>query len=150
MSVNTALASGLAGAAAVTVLNETVRRVAPEVAPRMEILGMRAAKAGFEAADREVPPRSELFKMTLAAEVLSNGAYYSLVGMVKPENAIATGAALGLAAGAGAVLLPGPMGLGEGPSARSLGTKALTLAWYLAGGLAAGFVASAMGNGRQR
>ena len=138
--MNNLIASGLAGAATVTVLNETVRRAAPGRAPRMELLGMRAAKAGFEAADVEVPPRRQLMPMTFAAEAVSNTAYYSLVGLARPENAVLTGALLGLAAGVGAVMLPGPMGLGEGPSARSTETKLMTVAWYLAGGLAAGMV----------
>ena len=129
-----------------TVLNEAVRRVAPEIAPRMEILGMRAAKAGFESAGVEVPPRRQLMPMTFAAEAISNTAYYSLVGFAKPENAAVTGAVLGLAAGIGAVVLPGPMGLGEMPSARSTGTKLLTVAWYFAGGVAAGLVASGIGS----
>ena len=141
MAMETALMSGLAGAATVTLLNETVRRVAPEVAPRMEILGMRAMKAGFVAAEAEVPPRRDLIKLAFGGEVASNTAYYSLVGMAKPENAVAVGAALGLAAGLGAVLLPGPMGLGEAPSTRTPGTTAMTIAWYLAGGLVAGLVA---------
>ena len=143
--MNAALVSGLAGAATVTVLNESVRRVAPEVAPRMEILGMRALKAGFEAADAEVPPRRGLIKLAFGGEVASNTAYYSLVGLAKPENALITGAALGLAAGIGAVMLPGPMGLGEEPSTRTPGTTAMTVAWYFAGGIVAGLVAKSVG-----
>jgi hypothetical protein len=146
--MNISIASGVAGAVTVTVLNEAVRRAAPEIAPRMEILGMRAAKAGFEAAEMEVPPRRQLMPMTFAAEAVSNTAYYSLVGLAKPENAIVTGALLGLAAGIGAVVLPGPMGLGEAPSGRSTETKLMAVAWYLAGGLAAGVVRK-MVNGKR-
>ena len=146
MAIETALMSGLAGAATVTVLNESVRRAAPEVAPRMEILGMRALKAGFEAADADVPPRRDLIKLAFGGEVASNTAYYSLVGLARPENAVAVGAMLGLAAGVGAVLLPGPMGLGEEPSTRTPGTTAMTVAWYFAGGLVAGLVAKAVGS----
>lgn len=145
MAIENALLSGLAGAGTVTFLNETMRRAVPQVAPRMEILGMRAAKAGLEAADIDVPPRRELIKATLGAELVSNSAYYSLVGMVDPEDAVVTGAALGLAAGVGAVLLPGPMGLGEEPSARTPATIAMTIGWYLAGGLAAGMIWKAVG-----
>ena len=146
MALDTAILSGLAGAGTVTVLNESVRRVAPEIAPRIEILGMRALKAGFEAADAEVPPRRGLIKLAFGGEVASNTAYYSLVGLARPENAVAVGAALGLAAGLGAVLLPGPMGLGEEPSTRTPGTTAMTVAWYFAGGLVAGLVAKSVGS----
>lgn len=146
MSINNAVVSGLAGAATVTLLNETLRRMAPESAPRMEILGMRGLKAGFEAANMEVPQRHDLIKMAFAGEAISNTAYYSLVGLADPQNAVAAGAALGLAAGVGAVMLPGPMGLGNEPSARSMETKMMTIGWYLAGGIAAGLVARAMGD----
>ena len=149
MSIANAAVSGLAGAATVTALNEGLRWAAPGRAPRMEILGMRAAKAGFEAAGVEVPPRRQLMPMTFAAEAVSNSAYYSLVGLAKPENAIVTGALLGLAAGIGAVVLPGPMGLGKEPSARSTETKLMAVAWYLAGGIVAGMVASSVGSGQK-
>lgn len=144
MTIERAVLSGLAGAATVTFLNETVRRFAPETAPRMEILGMRAMKAGFEAADAEVPPRGELIKMAFGGEVISNTAYYSLVGLAEPENAVGVGAALGFAAGIGAVALPGPMGLGDEPSGRSTATLAMTIGWYTMGGIAAGLVARAL------
>lgn len=150
MSKGMALASGFAGAATVTVLNEVVRRVAPESAPRMEILGMRAAKAGFEAARVEVPPRRALMPMTFAAEAISNSAYYSLVGLARPENALAAGTLLGLAAGLGAVILPARLGLGESPSSRSPQTKLLTVAWYLAGGIVTGLVGQSQASNTRR
>lgn len=146
MTIEKAVLSGLVGAATVTFLNETVRRVAPETAPRMEILGMRAMKAGFEAAEAEVPPRRELIKMAFGGEVVSNTAYYSLVGLAEPESAVGVGAALGLAAGIGAVALPGAMGLGDEPSRRSAATMAMTVGWYTMGGIAAGLVARALGS----
>lgn len=102
-----------------------------------------------EAADMEVPPRRALLPITFAAEMVSNTAYYSLVGLARPENALAAGAALGLAAGIGAVILPGPLGLGEEPSSRSPETKLLTVAWYLAGGVVAGLLRQSQGNAKK-
>ena len=49
--------------------------------------------------------------------------------------------ALGLAAGIGGVVLPGPLGLGEDASARTPQTKIITGALYLLGGLTAGAMA---------
>ncbi|WP_317172766.1 hypothetical protein [Hymenobacter sp. HDW8] len=77
----------------------------------------------------------------MAGDLLSNGLYYSLVGTGK--NAWQRGLVLGLAAGIGGVVLPGPMGLGEAPSNRTPQTKLMTVAWYLIGGLAAAGVARA-------
>ncbi|MFD2935859.1 hypothetical protein [Spirosoma flavum] len=129
------LGSGLVGACALTVLHETARQFIPD-APRADILGMRAIKKVMESADQEPPADDELHGWALGGDVVSNALYYSLIGLAKPENAVLTGAALGLAAGVGAVALPGPMGLGTAPSSRTTATAAMTIGWYLVGGLA--------------
>jgi hypothetical protein len=145
MSITNAAVSGLAGAAALTLIHESARHTL-EDAPRMEILGMRAIAYPLMAADKDVPDREVLFATTLAGDIVSNAAYYSLVGLARPENAVMTGALLGLAAGIGGVVLPGPMGLGTEPSARTPQTMAMTVAWYTLGGLAAGFTYSLLSN----
>jgi hypothetical protein len=71
--------------------------------------------------------------------VLSNGAYYALPALTR--RPLATGIALGALAGAGAVALPPRLGLGRLPTRRTRRTRALTFAWYLAAGVAAGLVA---------
>ena len=108
----------------------------------MDVLGMRALARMFRGAGSNPPPARELHTLTLAGDVVSNGLYYSLVGSGK--GAWWRGAALGLAAGVGGVLLPGPMGLGEQPSNRTPQTQAMTVAWYTLGGLVAAAVASAL------
>jgi hypothetical protein len=55
---------------------------------------------------------------------------------------------LGLAAGLGAVFLPGPLGLGSAPSNRTTQTQAMTVGWYLLGGLAAGLAYQTLGSRR--
>ena len=137
MSLLKALGSGLAGAVALTAIHETVRRVSPD-APRMDVLGMRAIAKSLRAAGAEPPDEGTLFNLTLAGDVVSNSLYYALVGIGDPRNALARGALLGLAAGIGAVLLPGPLGLGTDASARTRETQMMTVAWYTAGGLVAG------------
>ncbi len=130
------LTAGLAGALALTAIHETVRRLRPEDAPRMDLLGMRALARGFRAADAQVPANPELHRLTLVADVVSNALYFALVGTGKA--APRRGLLLGVAAGAGGVLLPGPLGLGEAPSNRTPQTQAMTVAWYTIGGLVAG------------
>lgn len=134
-----AAGSGLAGACALTLLHETVRQFVPN-APRADILGMRAIANGFRAAHEQPPAREPLHRMALAADIVSNALYYSLIGTAQPTNALLTGAALGTAAGVGGVLLPGPMGLGEAPTTRTPATVAMTIGWYLTGGLVAATV----------
>lgn len=129
-----ALGSGLIGAVALTVLHETARQFISN-APRADILGMRAIKKGMKLADAEPPADDELHDWALGGDIVSNALYYSLIGLVEPKNAVLTGAALGLAAGVGGVTLPGPMGLGTAPTRRTEATAAMTIAWYLLGGL---------------
>ncbi|MFL6230884.1 MAG: hypothetical protein ACJ741_19080 [Pyrinomonadaceae bacterium] len=134
MSFFRALGSGLVGAVALTAIHETARRFLTD-APRMDVLGMRAVAKSLRAFDQEAPV--PLHEITLAGDILSNSLYYSLVAVGDARTAMLRGAALGAAAGVGAVLLPEPLGLGAQPS-RSAATQAMTVAWYLAGGLAAG------------
>ena len=131
-----ALGSGLAGAVALTLVHETARRLRDD-APRMDVLGMRAIAKTLHAADVEQPD-VELRDLALAGDLAANSLYYSLVGFGKREDALLCGAALGLAAGLGAVTLPGPLGLGLQPTERPPVTQLMTVTWYLLGGLAAG------------
>lgn len=130
-----ALGSGLVGACALTLIHETARRLAPEVAPRMDVIGMRAITKTMRAVDAEPP--APLHEAVLAGEIVSNSFYYSLVAAGSREDALRNGALLGLAAGLGAVFLPKPLGLGTQPTERTPATQLMTVAWYLAGGLAA-------------
>lgn len=137
MGLLKALGGGLVGACALTLLHEAGRRVIPN-APRMDILGMRAIQKSMRAVgEEETPADMELHDLALVGDLVSNSLYYSLVGVGDPRHALLRGTLLGLAAGVGAVALPGPLGLGESPSARTPQTEILTVAWYTIGGLAA-------------
>ena len=140
-----ALASGAAGAAVLTLVHETVRRATPD-APRMDVLGKRAIAAGVRAAGAEPPSGARLHGAALAGDLLANTAYYSLLGLGRADGALARGGLLGLAAGLGAVVLPGPLGLGTKPSRRTPQTAAMTVAWYTLGGLVAGAVYGCLQN----
>lgn len=141
-SVGRALLAGLAGAVALNLIHETVRRLRPADAPRMDVLGMRALSRLFRAVDTNPPPAPELHRLTLAADVLANALYYSFVGT--GPGAWWRGPALGLAAGAGGVLLPGPLGLGDKQSSRTPQTQIMTVAWYTLGGLVAAAVGASL------
>ena len=136
MTMLRALGSGLVGACVVTLLNECARRFVPN-APRLDLLGMRAIEKSLRAVNQEPPPEDELRGIALAGDLLSNSLYYSLVGMSGGKSTWLCGALLGASAGIGAITLPGPLGLGRDASERTPATQAMTVAWYLAGGLAA-------------
>lgn len=141
-SMGGALRSGLAGAATLTAVHETARRRMRN-APRMDVIGMRALGRTMERVGLRRPPRRRLFLETLAGDLASNAAWYSLVGLGRPDHVWRRGLLLGLAAGVGAVVLPPLLGLGESPGTRTPKTQALTVAWYVAGGLAAAAAARA-------
>lgn len=112
-------------------------------APRMDVLGMRSISELMQKADAEPPQDQEkLHTWALAGDLVSNSLYYSLAGSGK--DAWWRGAVLGAAAGAGAVLLPGPLGLGEEPSNKTTKTQAMAVGYYLLGGLVAAAVGHAL------
>lgn len=142
MKLLSSLAAGFAGAIALTALHETARRLRPADAPRMDVLGERGLRKLLGLADLPQPDGDTAYTATMLGDIVSNGLYYSLVGSGK--HSLRRGLLLGAAAGVGGVVLPGPLGLGDGPSNRTPQTKAMTVAWYTVGGLVAGAVARAL------
>jgi hypothetical protein len=123
-----------------------VRHLRPQDAPRMDLLGERGLRKLVAKADAPQPDDQQAYLLTLVGDVLSNGLYYSFVGSDK--HSLRRGLVLGVAAGVGGVLLPGPLGLGTAPSNRTPQTQAMTVAWYTVGGLVAGAIAQALRKGR--
>lgn len=136
MKLLSAIAGGVAGATVLTLLHETVRRVNKD-APRMDLLGMEAVSKSLQSVNIAVPEEDDLFKITMAGDMISNSLYYSLAAIGDEKKVILRGALLGLAAGFGAVYLPKPLGLNESTATRTSQTKLMTVGLYLAGGLAA-------------
>ena len=130
--------SGLTGAVVLTVLHETLRKTV-SAAPRMDKLGQEGLSKVLSASGSEVPSDDDLQKLALGGDIIGNAAYYSMVGL-KPKYSLVTGAVIGLAAGIGAVVLPGNIGLNEQYSNATAKTQVLTVLLYLTGGLVAGAV----------
>lgn len=128
------LVSGLGGSIVLTLVHQAAKELTPD-APRMDVLGVRGLRKLLAAADAPQPGPETAYNVTMAGDLLVNGLYYSLVG--SGRDAWWRGAALGVAAGVGGVLLPGPLGLGNGPSNRTPQTQLMTVAWYTLGGLVA-------------
>lgn len=137
-----ASSAGAAGAVVTNVLHEVVRRSTPD-APRVDLLGMQGIARGMKSLGVDGPKGRALYGTTLAADLISNGAYFACVAAGK-ENALMTGALLGLAAGIGAVVLPGPMGFTAETTSRNGITSALSVLLYTAGGITAGLVYAAL------
>lgn len=148
MSGMTALGSGLAGALALTAVHETARQQI-STAPRMDMLGMQAIENGFRTVHAQPPQGTALYELAMVGDFVSNALYYSMVAAGKPEGALVRGAMLGLTAGLGAVVLPKPLGL-QPQLNRTNATHAMTIGWYLLGGLAAGAAYQMLSRGQRR
>lgn len=138
-----ALAGGFAGACVLTLVHQAARKITDK-APRADVLGMRALNKAIRKADWQSPPDDRLYKWALMGDMVANSAYYSLVNVGDENRTWLRGSLLGLGAGLGALALPGPMGLGTRPTNRTRATQAMTVAWYLLGGLAAAAASQAL------
>ncbi|RYY29760.1 MAG: hypothetical protein EOP41_02015 [Sphingobacteriaceae bacterium] len=144
MKITTALAGGLAGAVTLNLIHESYRQIDQD-APKIHLIGEEALLKMLKSANLPLPKnREELYKWTMAGDIISNAAYYSLIAAGKPKGLIKRGLLLGLAAGLGGVYTPAKMGLNNAPTDRTLETKVLTVLWYTLGGLAAAGVMKAL------
>src|SRR3954465_9012651 len=135
--------SGIVGAVALTATHQLARQLTPD-APRMDVLGVRALTRGAHMADLPVPGRSALQRAALAGDLVFNSAYYSLA------TSWTRGIALGLAAGVGALVVPQRIGLGDPPRSERLSNRVMTVAWYVAGGLAAAAMSRRLAASREQ
>ncbi len=145
------LLSGLVGAAVVTTLNEGVRRITRN-APQLQELGMDAATQTLKKVKAPVPDKEPLFWTTMAADLISNALYYSVINLAgsKKSSRWMLGTGMGLAAGLGAVLLPKPLHLDASTTNKTTKTKAMTVGWYLAGALVTTALVSLLSDSKKR
>lgn len=143
MKLVKALIGGFAGAIALNLLHETVRRFDRQ-APRVDLIGEEALSKGLKAVGFDPPQGDKLYAATLAGDILSNGMYYSAIGIGAPKFLWVRAAVIGLSAGIGALELPEPMGLDDTPVTRSGRTEVMTVSWYLFGALVTAAVLTAI------
>jgi hypothetical protein len=130
------LAGGVAGAAALTILHELMRKNVAG-APRMDRMGIEATAKLFRKVNLQPPSEKKLFLYSMAGDIIGNSLYYSRIASGTKKQVWMNGAMLGLTAGLSAVYLPGKIGLNEANSNRSTKTQLLTIGLYLVGGLVA-------------
>lgn len=143
MKVLNSTIGGIAGALALNILHETARRIDPD-APRVDLVGEEALTKSVDSFGGDPPTGKALYNATLISDIVSNSMYYSLIGAGKPKHVVLRGIAYGAAAGLGALTLTKPLGLDDTPVTKTNKTKALTVAWYLFGGLVAGLTIQAL------
>jgi hypothetical protein len=139
MKISSAL-GGLAGACALTVLNEGAKKLDKQ-APRLDLLGMNAVAKIMKGTGLKQMSQGTAMPVALTGDLISNSLYFAMAGTAQTKKqTLVRGALLGLGAGLGAVTLAKPLGLNAQTVAASPKTTALTVAWYILGGLAAAAV----------
>jgi hypothetical protein len=132
---------GIAGAVALTLLNEGVRKI-DKNAPRLDLLGQNAL-AKLMKGNNIIPQAAQKF-FPLAGDLLTNSMFYGMAKGNGTGNTFLRGALLGLSAGIGALTLPKQLGLEEKHTNENSHKALLTVAWYVIGGLVAAAVINAI------
>jgi hypothetical protein len=140
---------GLAGACALTLINQGVARLDRE-APRLDLLGMNAVAKLVKTVQPMAPLAVSLFPAAVAGDLVANSMYYSLAGGPSKASTLLKGMLLGLGAGIGAVGLPSTLGLNEMPTNLTPRRRLMTIAYYIAGGLIAAATINAMDKTRKK
>lgn len=127
---------GLAGACALTLLNQSAKKLDKD-APRMDLLGMNAVAKLMKGNDIITQTAGKLFPIALAGDLVTNSLYFGMADAGDKNKTLIRGTLLGLGAGIGAITLPKTLGLNDEATTRTLKTKVLTVAWYVIGGVVA-------------
>ena len=128
------LIAGFAGAAALNILHETMRKLDSE-APRMDLLGEEAVKKSAEALHIDPPTGNKLYGVTLAGDVISNASYFAAIGMGGKKYMLLRAIGAGVSAGITALKAPEPLGLNEKHVGNTEKREVLTVAYYVFGAL---------------
>ncbi|EDM37773.1 hypothetical protein PBAL39_15149 [Pedobacter sp. BAL39] len=137
----TNLIAGLAGAAALNILHESLKN--KRSTPRIDFLGEQALQKTVRYFGGNITDTDDLYKATLAGDLISNTIYYSWIASAKRKNLWTKAVAMGLLAGVGAITLPEQMGLNPKSVAKTNEIKAMTVGYYVFGALVTALVSSA-------
>lgn len=139
------LIAGLAGAAALNILHESLKKKGSDM-PRVDLLGEEALQKTINYFGGNIDHDKTLYEATLAGDIIGNTIYYSLIGIGNAKYLWPKVAMMGLSAGIGAITLPKPMGLDQEPVAKNDQVKILTFGYYLAGAVVTGLVLNMLKN----
>ena len=137
------LMAGFAGAVALNILHETMRKLDNE-APRLDLLGEQVVKKSAEALNIDAPTGNKLYGVTMAGDILTNATYFAAIGMGGKKYMMLRAIGAGVSAGVVALKAPEPLELNENYVANSDKRKLLTVAYYVFGALVTAGVAGFM------
>jgi len=125
---------GFAGAIVLNVVHQLAKKVDKD-APQIDKIGGEALSKSIKRVGYDPPKGNKLFLATLVSDVIANATYYSLIGKGKKKNLLLRGIVYGAVAGIGALKLTKPIGLDDQPVNKTNKTKAMTIGWYILGGV---------------
>ena len=128
------LMAGFAGAAALNILHETMRKLDNE-APRLDLLGEQVVKKSAEALNIDAPTGNKLYGVTMAGDILTNATYFAAIGMGGKKYMLLRAIGAGVSAGVVALKAPESLELNENYVGNSDKRKLLTVAYYVFGAL---------------
>jgi hypothetical protein len=134
--------AGLGGAIVLNILHESFKKSKVD-SPRIDLVGEEALQKVVGYFGNKISDKQTLYNATLAGDLISNAAYYSMIGN-SPDQLWGKAVSMGLVAGIGAVTLPEQIGLDDKPVAKNTQVKALTVGFYLAGALATAAILKAL------
>jgi hypothetical protein len=141
---NKNMLGGLIGAIALNVVHQVAKHYTSD-APEVDKIGEEALTKAFKSVHVQPPDGEHLFLATLGGDLLANAAFYSLIGRGNTKHLLLRGVAFGAAAGIGALTLTKPMGLNDDPVNESGKRQAMTIGWYLLGGIVTALAIRSMG-----
>lgn len=128
------LIAGFAGATALNILHETLRKLDPE-APRIDLVGEQAVKKTAGALNLTKPTGNSLYGITLVGDILSNATYFAAIGVGSKKFMLLRAVGTGISAGLAALKGPAALGLNEQHVANTEKRKLMTVGYYVFGAL---------------
>jgi ATP-dependent protease HslVU (ClpYQ) peptidase subunit len=128
------LIAGFAGAMALNILHETMRKLDNE-APRLDLVGEQVVRKSAEALSIDPPRGNKLYGVTMAGDIITNATYFAAIGMGGKKYMPLRAIGAGVSAGFTALKAPKPLGLNEKHVANTEKRKVLTVAYYVFGAL---------------
>lgn len=135
MKLSNAIEGGLTGAATLLLLQQTLRKIDIKAAEATWLKKNKLVKYLKRHGIKNSGNNSKKY-VQLAGELLSNAAYFGLIGTGKNKNAVLPGGLLGAVAGLRAAFMPEDDE--ADPTENPTKKKILTIALYTLGGLLAG------------
>ncbi|PRD55971.1 hypothetical protein [Sphingobacterium gobiense] len=124
----------LAGSIALNIIHELARKRSNDV-PQINEVAEEGIEKAWLAAGSKPPQGNNLYGIALTSDIIANTAFFRTISGETPKETLTKGLLLGAAAGIGALTLTEPLGLDDKPVNRNPKVQALTILYYVVGGL---------------